>query len=716
MSNTPTIIHLDYETRSRVDISSAGAFRYAQDDSTEIFCAGIAVDDGPVRMWVNPKWRDVAKHELGDGMGFASSEVWAHNAQFEFAITQHQGEQHNFWIEPKQWRCTAALCRRANIPASLEKAGAALGLTQQKDTRGKALIRKFSIPNPKTGQFTEPEEDPEAFRQFIEYCRQDVVVEQQIHKELSAFKLVGPVLDTFLVDLRINARGLEVNVDALRHVQRLIEVQEEELRNEFRERFGFNPTQRDVFLKWLKEQGYKGDGLKAADMEEEFSSDDFDPQSDLGIALTIRKKLSFASIKKVKSMLECVCSDGAVRGTLQYHGAATGRWSGRLIQPQNFKRPTIKHTARAYEDICNHESTVHIELCNGPLMEVAASCIRHFIQPKQGVLLDCDYSSIEARGVNWLAGQEHALKEYRLGIDRYKSMASVIYHVPVEEVNDFPQRFVGKQATLGCGYQMSGPKFRITCANYGYDLPWEVDVIEKTSKTTLATGISRDAAKKMVSKLRAEAKLVGKKLKYRIVTFEDKVVRAFRESHPDLVKFWYACEKAAIAAVKNPGVKYDVGKVTFFCADTAGARYLFIKLPSGRRLAYRDPQLKQVPVQPDEDDDVEEEPRYKTALCYWGQIPGKANYGHVYLYGGKIVENITQAVAADLMSAAAVLAEKSGIEIATLVHDQCLAYCRDAAQAQEKLKLLEKCMTTLPAWADGLPVAVDGKITPYYKK
>lgn len=650
-------LHLDYETRSSADISEVGAFRYAADPSTEIFCAAIALNDDAPLIWVNPKFEfddglykvqsDPGVYDLLDMLNYRDNLVYAHNAQFEFAITGHNG--HGINVQHSQWRCTAAMCRRAAIPASLDKAAQTLGLAQQKDARGKTLIRKFSIPK-KDGTFTQPQDDPAAFLEFLAYCKQDVRVERDIHKKLHAFELKGSVLETFQLDMTINARGLTVNVPALQYAQELITMTEDRLTAEFQELTGLNPGQRDKFIEWLRERGFTGANLQAATLDEEIEDADFDATSDVGRALVLKKSLSYASIKKVKSMLACAdLNDGRVRGTLQYHGASTGRWSGRLIQPQNFKRPTIKHTDAAYADICAGEPLDYIELMNGPVLEVLSSCIRHFIQDPAGMLFDVDYSAIEARIVCWLAGQEDAVAEYRQNIDRYKRMASVIYNVPADKVDDFPQRFVGKQATLGCGYGMGPPKFRATCAKYGYDLP---------------------------------------------VGLEDIAVKAFRNTHKQVVNYWYSCEKQIKRAIANPGTKYPCGKVDFFCLETAGSRYLFARLPSGRHIAYRDPQV------------------HDDRISYYGQVEGKVMWGRVDLYGGKAVENLVQAIAADIMSHGALTAEQAGFKIATLVHDQCLAYHGDKARLDE----LCHCLTSLPAWAAGMPVAVEGKVVPYYKK
>lgn len=286
---------------------------------------------------------------------------------------------------------------------------------------------------------------------------------------------------------------------------------------------------------------------------------------------------------------------------------------------------------------------------------------------------DCDYAAVEGRIVCWLAGQEDALQEYREGVDRYKRMASVIYGIPEDQVNKHPQRYVGKTAILLLGFQGGAPKFRDTCKKMGdYELP---EGLEFT------------------------------------------VVEKFRKKHSAIVKLWYAAEKAAKSAITYPGriviaeperfsgegtekplPKFQ--RIEFQCKDIEGITFLLIRLPSGRKLAY--PRPKIIPSK-----------RYegKTVVSFYGNILG-TKWGTVDTYGGKIVENLTQAVAADIMANGAHNAERAGYQIATLIHDQALAYYQPGQTVEEFVRLL----TTLPDWADGLPIEAEGAVVPFYKK
>lgn len=269
---------------------------------------------------------------------------------------------------------------------------------------------------------------------------------------------------------------------------------------------------------------------------------------------------------------------------------------------------------------------------------------------------DADYAAIEARIVCWLAGQEDALDEYRNGVDRYKGMASTIYGVAVEDVNKHPQRFVGKQAILGCGFQMSAAKFRKTCWNMGrYDLP---------------------------------------------VGLEVTAVAAFRAKHKKIVAYWYDVERTAQRAILNKGTVFPLRNIAFLCENISGIPFLLIRLPSGRKLAYPRPRL--VPS-----------PKFegKQAIKFFGHIIGQ-QWGDVDTYGGKLVENVTQAVAADVMCEGANNSENAGYEIMALIHDQALSYTKEEQNSDQFVKLL----TTLPAWVDGLPIEAEGGTVPFYKK
>ena len=664
--------HLDYETYSAADLRKVGAYRYASDHSACILMLAIAHDYGEPLIWVPRKFRwkglDCTEaYALMGEMVESDEPIWAHNAQFEAAISYYLWEK-TTKLEPisiDRWRCTAALARRAAHPPKLEKLAEVLGLGQQKDKKGSALIRKFCVPVKKTGKRTLPGEKIPEFKEFTEYCLQDVRTEQEVHKKLHAFDMKGSCLDTFQFDMRMNQNGLPVNVDALLKAQELVWEIEENYGDRFRKiTGGIQPGQRDVFLEWIRQYGYPGKNLQAPTVEECLRDTGWANHPKAVEALNLRQQLAFAAVRKIDSMLDCECGDGIVRGTLQYYGAGTGRAAGRLIQPQNFKRPSFKDTALAYSMICGGTTVADLELLYGNAMEAIASCIRHFIQMLNEMMLNADYAGIEARIIVWLADQFDALKEFRdydagKGPNAYELMASAIFDMPLKDIDkDGMERFIGKQTVLGCGFGMGVDKFLVTCENNGRSVEYEMG---------------------------------------------ERAVGIFRKVRSKVVKFWYNCENAAKKAIQDPGTWYPAGtKVKFAVTESEGVEYLVMMLPSKRRIVYPWPRLEA------------SKRSGRKQITFFGNIKGNL-WGRVSTYGGKLAENATQGIAADIMFNGSVKAEAKGFQILTLIHDEALSRGR-GGDLKKELQIFTKALCDLPAWAEGLPIVAEGKIVPYYLK
>lgn len=661
----PLHLHLDFESFSLANLKDVGAYRYAFDPSTEILCAGMSLGESKdIYIWSVLRGFELLPDVFTKA--FLNSEVliYAHNAMMEMAMCQALLQK--TWGIPcpalSRFRCTASLARRAALPHKLETLMQVLNGEQKKDPRGKALIRKFSMmqpgkkPSRKKPQGCppvriRPEDDPLAFGEFMEYCRQDVRAEQEVARRLAYFD--EPINNAnYSLDAVINARGVTVNLGALEHAQILIGEETKVVSDKFRKITGFEVTQSAKLRMWANTRGSEFQNLQAETIDTFLDKYTCLPEgvSELVDAIRLKQSVAFASIKKVQTMLDCAGPhDNRIRGMLNYHGATTGRWTASLVQFQNMKRSTLANSGDAFLDICAGMSREMLELTYGPVLEVLSSCIRHFVQ---GPFVDADYSAIEARIVNWLAGQEDALEEYRQGVERYIRMASFIYGISESEVNKFPQRFLGKTTILGCGFQMGPPKFRKSCKEKGYDLPPGLEEI---------------------------------------------AVKSFRVKHKKVVQYWYLVEKLAKEAILRPTEVFatpaPLPKVRFFCKNVEGIQFLFIQLPSGRKLAYPRPRI------------------VDNRITFFGQRVG-VNWGEVDTYGGKLVENITQAVAADIMAHGAHTAEIFGYEIATLIHDQALAYHQPNQTAEN---FVEK-LTLLPPWATGLPLAAEGSIVPFYKK
>lgn len=675
-----TIIHLDFETFSAANLKKVGAFRYAGDPSTEILLAAVAVDgEDEVALWMHPHYLEVfgtaeehARHEhalelMQRWVDDPEAVVFAHNAQFEHAIARVVLFPQLGIAPPRleQWRCTAAMARRAALPANLADLAIALNLHEQKDTEGIRLIRRFGIPvRRKTGLTrTLPGDDPEEFRRFGEYCRQDVRTERDVAEKLHAFRLRGAPLRTFQLDMRLNTRGVPVDVPTLRRAQVLIDEVQATLGTRFRRLTGLAPTQRDRVLTWLQERGYPGENLQAVTVDR-YRADTSWGTEEARLALELRSQVAFTAVKKVTSMLECECGDGRVRGTLLYHGAGTGRWSGRLIQPQNFKRPTLSadDCALAYMMIQDGCSAAALERNLGvPAMEALASVIRLFIRLPDGALMnDADYSSVEARIVCWLAGQEDALRRFTEGVDSYVDMAAYIFNKRPAAVTD-DERWLGKQTVLGCGYQMGAVKF--------YDQALD-----------LATRFGIEGVR--VTPALAE-----------------KAVAAFRRKYDRVSALWAQTDLAARRAIMSPGRTFPAGpRLDFTVVRSRGIPYLVMRMPSKRNIVYPWPRL-------------EATDRHRPAITFYGKLPMRTQWGRVKTYGGKLTENATQGIAADVMAHGAATAEDRGFRILTLIHDEALSV-HDGRPVEEFCAAL----TDLPEWAEGLPLEAEGEVIEYYQK
>jgi DNA polymerase len=714
--------HLDYESRSLADLPKVGAFRYANDPSTMILCAAIAEGDNEPLIWrcdQTPS-KEVVSMLRSVSQNPNDTLIYAHNAQFEFAISEALWEKTFHLPKPQlhQWRCTAAMGRRAALPSSLKRLAEALKLIQQKDDKGADLIRKFSIPQKKTGKFIEPEDEPGAFQAFVDYCIQDVRVEKEIHKKLHSFELTGFPLQTFLLDLKINARGFPVNLDALRKADKLVQKESEKLTEEFRALTGINPTQGEKFKEWLAERGSPLANLKAETLEEILEDVEFDENSEVGRALTLKKRIGFASLKKIKTMLACAGPhDNRVRGTLTYHGAGTGRWSASLVQPQNFKRPATymeSLSGLAYDNIIGGCDSAWLAENYGPPLEVVASCIRHFIQDDKP-MLSMDYSSIEARLLAWQAGEQWKLDIFNSHGKIYEASACQMFGMQMSEFDEYkkehgknhPMRQKSKAGELGCGYMGSeGALIKMGALKQGLK---EEDLPE--------------------------------------------IIRQWREANPAIAKMWRDIDLASKSAIKNPSKVFNFGRgCSFFTAKTAGMNYLFLKLPSGRKIAYPQPEL--VPVlywQEEKIQKIEQEqpdgtkkivtkilkgahkkifnptpkqidtvrskcPKAKLgeAITIFSKIKDSQQWGRVSVYAGSFCNNQIQGIAGDFMALGALNAEAAGYQVYLLIHDEILgAYEPEKGQSPEGLEAL---MTKLPEWAEGMPLAAEGGIVKFYQK
>lgn len=661
------MIFIDFETRSKCILQDTGAWRYAEDPSTDVLCMAWAVDDGPVEIWIP-----------GEGFPFTVDQIShhdfeAHHSFFERAIWRNVMIKKYGWpdIPDAKWRCSAATAAYHALPRALNQIGDALGLANVKDMGGKRVMMRLSRPVSKcegdevTTLWNDKASD---FRLLYQYCKDDVAAERDVHRRLRPLPPSEAAI--WALDQRINERGVRVDLPAVRAAVAFLNAYEGRLKAEFKTLTGIeSPTMVAQLKTWLGNEMVDVTSLDKAAVETAMADLEGRMQDMGGAeaflwepayrALEIRQALAKTSTAKYQAILDSVCSDGRLRGLLMYHGATpTGRWAGQLVQPQNFPKNTFKGDLNKYYEFLKTADLETFEMCY-PVMETLSSTIRGVFIPSPGhIFFGGDYNAIEARVVFWLASESRGLQMFREGADIYKDMAAGIYGIPVEQITR-AQRELGKQGILGCGFGMGADKFIATC--------WS-------------------KAKIVIDKETADRAVTGYRTKYRTVAV-----------------LWQLQELAAKQAIdtKKP---VRCGKVLWAVHDG----FLFCRLPSGRCMAYYDPKIEPVKTSWGE---------MKPSITFMGINSKTKQWERESTYGGKIVENITQAVARDIMAEAMLRVEPAGFKVALHTHDELLTeYPSVKNEAAPQVKTFEFLMATPPAWADGLPIKVEGWTNTRYTK
>lgn len=641
------MIFFDFETRSKCIIQDTGAWRYSIDESTDVLCMAYAIDDGPVEIWIP-----------GEAIPFSVDQLShqtfeAHWSFFERAIWRNVMVKKYGWpdIPDEKWRCSASTAAYHALPRSLAQIGAALNLPHQKDMGAKRVMMRLSRPMAPTGP-----DDPcllwndkaADFRVLYQYCKDDVEAERAIHRRLRP--LPASELAIWHLDQKINERGIRVDVPAVKAALALMEEYQTRLKAEFKALTGLeSPTLIAQTRAWLEGKGCKMASLDKNAVLTVMEADPRPHAPEVYRALEIRQALGKTSTAKYQAILESVCPDERVRGLLVYHGAGTGRWAGELVQPQNFPKNTFKGSLEKYYEFLKRADLATFEMCY-PVMETLSSTIRGVFIPAEGhTFFGGDYAAIEARVLFWLASESRGLQMFRDGGDIYKDMATTIYGVPLESVTK-EQRELGKQGILGCGFGMGWEKFIVTCWTKA-----RIRLDEELSKRT---------------------------------------VNAYRTKYRTVAVFWQLQELAAKQAIetKKP---VRCGKVLWAVHDG----FLFCRLPSGRCLAYYDPKIEPVQTSWGE---------MRPAVTYMDMNSQTKQWERQSTYGGKLAENITQAVARDIMAEAMLRVEAAGFKMALTVHDELLSErfvgksCMNEIQRQ-----FQELMVTPPAWAVGLPIRAE---------
>lgn len=634
-------ISIDFETYSECDIKTAGGYNYAAHPSTEILCMAWAIDDEEPQLWTPDQPFPDRLH----GAIFEGAQWWAWNAAFERAVWEHiLAEKYEVLIPgPRYWNDTAAMASILALPRALGQCAQVLGVSEQKDTRGRYLIQRLCQP-----YRGERRRDPELLDELYAYCKQDVRTERAIKNLLLPYK---PMSDNerqvWLLDQEINWRGMGIDVANVENAIDLIFQTAERLNERAKDISGGvlpDVGSRARVMAWASSRGYTLTGYDKNAVLEALA----DPAlpDDVRQVLEIRRTLGKASTSKYQAMLNLSGSDNRARGVFAYHGAQTGRWAGRGFQPQNLPRPAFGDTDNCIKLFDQRDPAV-IEMLYGDPMAALSSCLRGMIVPAEGNrLLVSDFSAIEARVLAWLADEQGPLDVFREGGDIYCHAATGIYGRTITP-KDKDERQIGKVAVLALGYQGGVGAFQTMAKAY------RVEVADETA---------------------------------------DDIKVKWRKAHPKIVRFWYALEQAAQNAVRHKGHAFEAGPITFRVVGN----FLFAKLPSGRRLAYYQPRNG-----PD-------------GLEFWGtdsKLGGR--WAKLTTYGGKLCENVTQAVARDLLAEAMLRLEDNGYTVVASIHDEIIV---ELPRGVGSLAEMEHLMCELPEWAAGLPMSAEGFECERYRK
>ena len=667
-------LSIDLETYSTVSIGAAGSYRYILDPSFEILLFAYSLDGMPVEVidvasgQVIPLW---LKNALKNSLYIKH----AYNAAFEwFALSKYLG-----WLPPDQWRDTMLHSLYCGYPASLDAAGRAMGLPEDKKklTTGKALIRYFCVPckpSNANGNRTRnlPKHDPAKWKLFKEYNGQDVVTEMEIDRRLSAFPVPAFVQKQWETDLTMNARGVAADMEMVSGALVIGATVKSQLMAEARQLSGLdNPNSIKQLARWLTE-ATDSDAEITSVTKETVATMLKQPQpANVQRMLEIRQELGKTSTKKYDALETCIADDGRVRGLLQFYGAnRTGRWAGRLVQVQNLPR-TYTHPLPPARQLVKDRNIDGLRLMYGSINDTLSQLIRTaFVATPGNVLIDADFSAIEARVISWLAGQEWRLEVFRTHGKIYEASASQMFHVPIEKIKkgnpEYALRQRGKVAELALGYQGGVSAMRRMDTGHNLD------------------DLSDDEVKGIVDR--------------------------WRETNSMIRDLWNIVDSAAVTVITNGGAQTIRSETTDAVITLAceldvitGTRYMTILLPSGRKLYYPSPEIGVN--------------RWgNPSVSYMGQNQTTKRWERVETYGGKLVENIVQAIARDCLAIAIENLEAQGLHVVFHIHDEVVIDTPAWADNDTMLDTVTKIMTKPIPWAQALPLNADGWVDKFFKK
>lgn len=698
--------HIDFETFSDVPLPKAGVYRYCESPHTGVFVLSWRIgDQGPINRW-HPGAEDPLDLLVWIEEG---GEVVAHNAGFERSIwnrvVRRRYAQH--WPELKigQQICTMARAAALAMPAGLDALSFALKTPVQKDKEGYALMmRMCKVKDERADGTPVFHTDPALIERLSQYCDVDVETETLVD---SALPFLSPTeLAVWQLDQLINERGVAIDET---FVRRALDAATE-LKSRADEKM-WHLTDGDIqrctetakIVKWINDRGVPCQSVAKGETEELVLGAELQGDKTAKDVVMLRRAAAKASTAKYSAMQKCVCADGRVRGMLAYHGASTGRWAGRLVQPQNFPRvdpdadgPDVELVLQLLESPKSRtELADAIEMLVEHPIDVLSKCLRAmFVAPKGKKFVGGDFANIEGRFNAWLAGEEWKLRAFRdydrgSGPDLYKVTSARITGKAVADVTKGERQATGKVPELALGYQGGVGAFINMAANY-FVKPEDVARVARDNATDDQWAATEQAYERMNSYGLSSDTWRGVKL----------VVDGWRAANANIVQGWWDLQDAAIAAVGSPGVVIPVDQYQGRVRYIASNGFLFCSLPSRRVLAYANPRL------------IESERfgRKKYQVLYDGVDSMTKRWGEQYLYGGEQCNHVVQGTARDLMVSAMMRAEADNYPVILTVHDEIVCEVTDDEEGPQRMgltdaDLLKSIMSDVPAWAEGLPLA-----------
>lgn len=676
-------LRIDLETYSSVDLRKCGVHKYAESPDFEILLFAYAFDDQPVQVVDLAQGEQLPDHVFAALMDPRITKT-AYNAAFEIAcLTRGLGVR----MQPEQWRCTSVHALYLGLPGNLGDVGKVIGLApdKQKMSIGWSLIRYFCLPckpTKKNGQRTRnlPEHDPAKWQLFKDYCQRDVETEREIANRIAKFPVPDIEWKLWHLDQRMMNLGVLVDRELVEAAIECDTIVKQRLLSEAIQLTGLsNPNSRNQLLAWLQEEE---DDDSITDLTKKTVPKVLEA-TDSGIVrrvLELRQELAKTSVAKFHAMARAMCDDDCVRGLTRFYGAnRTGRWAGQIVQVQNLPQNKLKDLdlARNLLKARDYES---LELLFGNVPDTLSQLIRTAFTARPGCrLIPVDFSAIEARVIAWLAWCTWRLDVFKTHGMIYEASASAMFKVPIESI----------QAKIN-GKKVKGPNYALR---------------QKGKIAELALGYQGGAgALKTMGAL--DMGIPEEEL--------DPIKVAWREANPEIVELWYETERCAKMAVKYKAeVAMPVAGKRANVVFSYESGFLFVTLPSGRRLAYVKPRI--------EAEDLYRETsaggRYVLAsagsLTYEGLDQKTKQWTRLSTYGGKLVENITQAVARDCLRESMLALDAEDFPQLFTVHDEIVLEAHLASA--HTLQQAEEIMGRPIPWAPGLPLRGDGFETPYYQ-